>query len=83
MAPEYPHHHPRQWSPQRRMRPLAADPAERRASTMDSDKKRVFLERLRANPFPMAAATAHYGTSRKQRQQKNMDPRSHSQETSR
>ncbi len=37
---------------------LLVDPKERRAATMDGDRKRVFLERLRANPFPLTAA--HY-----------------------
>ncbi|XP_059082309.1 uncharacterized protein LOC131879868 isoform X2 [Tigriopus californicus] len=45
----------RQWSPQRGYfkspRFIQADPKDRKASTMDSDKKRLFLERMRANPF--------------------------------
>lgn len=45
----------RQWSPQRGYfkspRFIQADLKDRKASTMDSDKKRMFLERMRANPF--------------------------------
>ncbi len=64
------------------------DPAERRASTMDGDKRRVFLDRLRANPFPLTAA--HYAgatASRRRRpaaaEMQAADPRSHSTENSR
>eukprot|EP00095_Tigriopus_kingsejongensis_P005692 maker-scaffold158_size296719-snap-gene-1.24 protein:Tk05692 transcript:maker-scaffold158_size296719-snap-gene-1.24-mRNA-1 annotation:"domain protein" len=45
----------RQWSPQRghikSPRFIQHEPKDRKASTMDSDKKRLFLERMRANPF--------------------------------
>ena len=61
----YNHPRGRQWSPQRHgfsAKPPRIDYKDRKASTMDSDKKRLFLERMRANPFhnPMASGF-HYG----------------------